>query len=46
MMKGRLRIRILTVLAAAMLAVAGVSLTAQVAPAQNAPCNPSERTCL
>jgi hypothetical protein len=46
MMKGRLRIRFLTGLAAATLAVAGMVLTAEVAPAQNAPCNPSVRTCL
>ena len=45
-MKGRLPIRMLTLLAAAVLVVAGMALTAQVAPAQNAPCNPSVRTCL
>jgi hypothetical protein len=46
MMKRRLRIRILTVLAAVTLVAAGMVLTAEVASAQNAPCNPSVRTCL
>lgn len=43
-MKGRSRI--LAMLAAAVLAAAGMMLTADVAPAQNAPCNPAVRTCL
>jgi hypothetical protein len=46
MMRGRLRIRFLTVLAAAAIAMAGMALVAERAPAQNAPCNPSVRTCL